>query len=86
MSVTETMARIYALLDKHAPKLMTPVNVGAMTTGRCDIRRGRPLSEGEKRAALTMRNKGWKYDQIAQEFGVSRTTVYRAINPGYHAH
>jgi len=33
-----------------------------------------------------MRNKGWKYDEIAEKFGVSRTTVYRAINPGYHAH
>lgn len=80
------MARIYALLDKHAPKLMTPVNVGAITSGRYDISRGRPLTETEKRTALRMRKNGWKYDEIAQEFGVSRTTVYRAVNPGYHAH
>jgi hypothetical protein len=86
MSVTETMTRIYALLDKHAPKLMTPVNVGAMTRGKYDIRRGRALTESEKVKARRLRKSGHGYDEIAWSLGVSRTTVYRAVNPGNHAH
>jgi DNA invertase Pin-like site-specific DNA recombinase len=81
MSVTETMTRIYALLDKHTPKYMTPVNVALTTKGKYDIRRGRPLTESEKREAKRMRAAGMIYDDIAAHIGVCRTTVYRAIKP-----
>ena len=86
MTATETMARIYALLDKHAPKYMTPVNVGAIPSKKYDISRGKPLTEAQKKRAKILRAARFSYDDIAAEFGVSRSTVYRAVNGDCHGH
>lgn len=86
MTVTETMTRIYALLDKHAPKYAGPINTACLTKGKYDMHRGRALSADEKRLVKKMRADGWLYDDIAEHLGVGRTTVYRAMNPANDAH
>lgn len=76
MSISETMARIYALFDKHAPKLTIPADTSRLVSRPETVR---PINH-DAVVAYYKSHKGLKIVDIAKDLGISTTSVNRSLN------
>lgn len=78
MTITQTMQNIFGLLERHCPKYMTPLDVGTVVKPTRQTRKS--LSADEMKKAVSMRKKGYSYEDIAASLGCAKSNIWRSLN------
>lgn len=69
--ISATMSSIRALIEKHAPRLMTPTGIKS--------RPWKLFTREEKREIRRLRRKGASYKELCAQFGRSETQIAQAL-------
>lgn len=79
--ISDTMARITALFDKHAHMLSDPTPNILLHCNQRDKRRGPTLTPYRRERIIKMRSAGVPLKRISDIMGCSTTAVWRVLNP-----